>query len=194
VTFTGFNRIARVWALFQLTIRLAALVLAFIPYHAVAQEEQPKNNKLTGKEIINYIANEKVVAPGVGFINGQLGDSMTYILEVWGEPVDSRKTGILGSVEFLYRPDPNTMVVFTGKDEVNSISIKGNSASLLSTRRGGPGLESPPSKLPGSTLVTNTKPCVNGWNIPTSVSVFISTGKIASTPSWSSHLATKDLH
>jgi hypothetical protein len=120
----------------QLIPGVAALVLAVFLLPAAAQEEQPENKVITREDIINYIADEKVVAPGVGFINGQLGDSMTYILEVWGEPASSRKTGILGSVEFLYRPDPNTMVVFTGKDEVKSISIKGNSASLLRTRRG----------------------------------------------------------
>ncbi len=91
---------------------------------------------LSPEEIIAYLASEKVVAPGIGFINGQIGDPMNYLLDTWGEPLDQRKTGVLGSIEFLYQPDPATLVVFTGKDTIKTISIKGNSASLLRTRRG----------------------------------------------------------
>ena len=91
---------------------------------------------LTEEQLMYYLINEKEVAAGIGFINGQLGDPMSYILEIWGDPEEQRKTGILGSVEILYLPDPNTAVVFTGQEAVESISIKGDAASLLRTRRG----------------------------------------------------------
>ena len=124
------------------TTRIAFSILAMAylgllnPASVPAQEEDTETRAPTQEDILLFLANEKVVAPGVGFINGQLGDSMNYILEVWGEPVDARKVGYFGEIEVLYRPDPNTAVVFAGKDEIRSISIKGNPASLIRTRRG----------------------------------------------------------
>ena len=92
--------------------------------------------ELMNEHVINYLANEKVVAAGVGFINAQIGDPMAYVIKVWGEPLKKRKTGILGAIELMYQPDPNVAIVFTGKEEIQSISIKGNSAALFRTRRG----------------------------------------------------------
>ena len=91
---------------------------------------------LSPEQIIYYLANEKVGAAGVGFINGEIGDPMTSILNIWGEPVKKRKTGIFGSIEFMYQPDPNLYVVFTGQERVKTISIKGSGAALFRTTRG----------------------------------------------------------
>ena len=45
-------------------------------------------------------------------------------------------TNIFGDIEYMYQPDPATLVVFTGYDEVKSISIRGTPASRIGTRRG----------------------------------------------------------
>ncbi len=100
------------------------------------QDEGVYLEELSEEQLLFYLANEKVAAAGVGFINGQLDDPMAEIIKIWGEPVQQRKTGLGGSIEFLYQPDPNTLVVFTGQEVVKTISIKGNSASILRTRRG----------------------------------------------------------
>ena len=50
--------------------------------------------------------------------------------------MSKRSTGILGNTELMYQPDPDTLVVFSGKETIDTISIKGNSASLLRTSRG----------------------------------------------------------
>lgn len=119
------------------------LVITVTVNTSIAQEEeegvvvQPGNgNELTQEQLLFYLANEKVVAAGTGFLSGQIDDPMSSILTTWGEPLERRKTGFLGRTEFLYQPDPNTLVVFTGKERVISISVKGNSASLLRTRLG----------------------------------------------------------
>ena len=91
---------------------------------------------LTPEQIIYYLANEKLAAAGVGFISGEIGDPMASILNTWGEPLKKRKTGVLGSIEFMYQPDPNLYVVFTGQERVNTISIKGSGAALFRTTRG----------------------------------------------------------
>ena len=91
---------------------------------------------LTPEQIIYYLATEKVGAAGVGFINGEIGDPMASILNTWGEPIKKRKTGILGSIEFMYQPDPNLYVVFAGQEKVKTISIKGSGAALFRTTRG----------------------------------------------------------
>lgn len=99
--------------------------------------QQPVDlRSLSQKELFLYLANEKVVAAGVGFINGQIGDPMASILNIWGEPVKQRQTNILGSIEFLYQPDPNLYIVFTGQETVKTISIKGSPAALFRTVRG----------------------------------------------------------
>jgi hypothetical protein len=107
-----------------------------VPEVSPDQDEGKKIEPLTPEQLILYLANEKVVAPGLGFINGQLGDPMSYLLETWGEPLSTRSTGILGNTELMYQPDPDTLVVFSGKKTIDTISIKGNSASLMRTSRG----------------------------------------------------------
>lgn len=91
---------------------------------------------ISPEQVMLYLASEKVAAAGVGFRNGAIGDSISSILNIWGEPKESRKIGILGSYEFLYQPDPNLFVVFTGKNTVKKISIRGSEAALFRTVRG----------------------------------------------------------
>ena len=104
------------------------------------QEEAPKTDEelrqLMNEKIINYMANEKVVAAGVGFLNAQIGDPMNSVMNIWGEPLKMRKTGILGDIEFMYQPDPSFAIVFTGDDYVKSVSIKGTSAAPFRHMRG----------------------------------------------------------
>jgi hypothetical protein len=91
---------------------------------------------MSPEQVMLYLASEKVAAAGVGFRNGAIGDPIASILNIWGEPKESRKTGILGSYEFLYQPDPHLFVVFTGKDTIKTISIRGSEAALFRTVRG----------------------------------------------------------
>ena len=103
-------------------------------------EEEPQTEEelrlLMKEKIINYMANEKVVAAGVGFINARIGDPMKSVLNIWGEPLKMRKTGLLGDIEFMYQPDPSFAIVFTGDDYIKSVSIKGTSAAPFRTMRG----------------------------------------------------------
>ena len=72
----------------------------------VEQEAEPTEEELRqlmNEKVINYLANEKVVAAGVGFINAQLGDPMNSVLEIWGEPKKMRKTGLLGDIDQVFR-------------------------------------------------------------------------------------------
>ncbi len=103
-----------------------------------AETDQPAALKsLSVQDLLLYLANEKVVAAGVGFINGQIGDPMSSILNIWGEPLRTRQMGVLlGSLEFFYQPEPNLAVVFTGRETVKIISIKGTPAALFRTARG----------------------------------------------------------
>ena len=101
-----------------------------------AEPTEEELRQLMNEKVINYLANEKVVAAGVGFINAQLGDPMNSVLDIWGEPTKMRKTGLLGDIEFLYQNDPSMAIVFTGDDYVKSVSIKGTSAAPFRTIRG----------------------------------------------------------
>ena len=124
----------------KIIFRLLAFALFLISSSALFAQDSTQNAQgqqgLSKQELLSLLSNEKVVIAGVGFFDGQLGDPLTYILEVWGEPIDARKNAVLGSTELLYQPDPETLVVFTGIESVESISIRGTPASLLRTRRG----------------------------------------------------------
>ena len=96
--------------------------------------ESPDN--LTPEQVLWYLSNEKVVAAGVGFLSGEIGDPLSSILSIWGEPVKKRQDGLLGNIEFFYQPDPNLAIVFSGKETVKTISIKGSSAAIFRTWRG----------------------------------------------------------
>ena len=99
--------------------------------------ENPIDLKSLSPELLLlYLSNELVVAAGVGFESAVIGDPLSSILNIWGDPVESRKTGILGSYELLYQPDPNLLVVFTGRETIKTISIKGSPAALFRTVRG----------------------------------------------------------
>ena len=125
----------RAWA-------LVVCVLIVVPGPTVAQQtgqdgNNATNSQLSKDEIISHLASELVLAAGVGFREIQLGDSMQWVLERWGEPLSVRKAGVLGKdTEILYATDENTAVVFTGRDRIRTISIKGNRASALRTRKG----------------------------------------------------------
>ena len=115
----------------------AQIIQQQIPEIVPNPSGEPVNiESLTPEQIIYYLANEKLAAAGVGFINGEIGDPMASILNTWGEPLKKRKTGVLGSIEFMYQPDPNLYVVFTGQETVKTISIKGSGAALFRTTRG----------------------------------------------------------
>jgi len=129
-------------------ILAGVLLLWLLPVHAQTIQQQipeivpnPSGEpvdieSLTPEQIIYYLANEKLAVAGVGFISGEIGDPMSSILTTWGEPLKKRKTGVLGSIEFMYQPDPNLYVVFTGQKTVKTISIKGSGAALFRTGRG----------------------------------------------------------
>lgn len=99
------------------------------------QNSPPSLDSLTPEQILWYLANEKVLAAGIGFVNAQLGDALSAVISIWGEPV-ALETSILGNVKVSYRPDPDTLVVFEGREAVKNISVKGQFASLLRTQRG----------------------------------------------------------
>lgn len=91
---------------------------------------------LSPEQLLYYLSNEKVIAEGLGFISAQIGDPMSSVLNTWGKPLKQRKTGLLGSIEFMYQPDPNMTVIFTGQESVKTISVKGTGAALFRTNRG----------------------------------------------------------
>ena len=97
---------------------------------------QQELEALSPAQLMIYLASQKEIVAGEGFINAQLGDEFAAIIRIWGPPRESRKTGILGSTEILYELDPSTLVVFTGNDTVRQISVQGRDSSFLRTRRG----------------------------------------------------------
>ena len=99
-------------------------------------QEPQSPDDLSQEQILFYLGNEKVAVAGTGFINAQLGDPLQSVLDIWGPPKKQRKVGIPSKIELYYEPDPALAVVFSGRDTVSTISIKGGSAALFLTGRG----------------------------------------------------------
>ncbi len=97
---------------------------------------QAERQGLTKDALLTYLASIKIVAAGVGFINAQIGDPMNSILTTWGKPQKTRKNKLTRTVKLLYQPDPNTTIIFSGKDKLQTITISGKSGEFFKTRRG----------------------------------------------------------
>ena len=88
-------------------------------------------------KVVEFLEKEKVVIPGVGFNSAKLGEGLNVILQRWGDPITARELGLLGkTTEILYHPDENTMVVFSGKEALEEITIKGQPGSYTRTFKG----------------------------------------------------------
>lgn len=100
------------------------------------EQSEPALQDLTPEQLLLlYLSNEKVVVAGVGFINAQVGDLLSSVLNIWGEPV-SQDLSLLGKSDYVYQPMPHLTVTFTGKDTLRTITCEGTSAAPFRTRRG----------------------------------------------------------
>ncbi len=77
-----------------------------------------------------YLARERVVVAGSGFINAQVDDPLPSVLGIWGEPVSQNQS------DYVYRPVPGLTVTFTGNDAVHTITCEGTAAAPFRTGRG----------------------------------------------------------
>jgi len=130
----------------KLAAALAVVVFVLglsIPDHAKAQDSDAENDKppkqetITRDQLIAFIANEVLLAPGVGLRNIRLGEVLAVVRNRLGPPANVSKRGLFKRTNaLLYELDGGTEVTLSGRKEVSLISVSGNSSALVRTVQG----------------------------------------------------------
>ena len=92
---------------------------------------------ITREDLLSLIANEIVLAPGVGLRNVRLGESLASVQSRLGPPASVSRSGVLPRLTNLtYILDGGTVVVLAGREVIERISVRGNAAALVRTVQG----------------------------------------------------------
>lgn len=110
---------------------------------AHAQEElnsvttQPSASNVTKDQLIALIANEVLIAPGIGLRNIRIGEPLDEVQDRLGPPTKITSSGILSKTYTLfYQLDGGTAVALIGRKRVEQIAVSGTSAALVRTVQG----------------------------------------------------------
>ena len=123
---------------------IGLLFLTTLPFqHGIAQDSsedaaaQPPETNATRDQLSALIANEVLLAPGVGLRNIRIGEPLVEVQDRLGPPIRIRETGVLRKTYILYYElDGGTTVVISGKKQVEKILVSGTSAALVRTVQG----------------------------------------------------------
>ncbi|MBX2867110.1 MAG: hypothetical protein KTR18_00435 [Acidiferrobacterales bacterium] len=98
---------------------------------------QNENTGMTRDQLLSLIANEIVLAPGIGLRNVRLGESMTAVKDRLGTATSVTTSGLTGKItNLVYRLGSETSIVLSGQEVLERISVKGNSSALVRTSEG----------------------------------------------------------
>lgn len=110
---------------------------------AYAQEElnsvttRPPESNVTKDQLISLIANEVLIAPGIGLRNIRIGEPLDEVKDRLGSPIKIASSGILSKTYTLYyQLDGGTVVALVGRKRVEQIAVSGTSAALVRTVQG----------------------------------------------------------
>lgn len=120
---------------------LALLLLAmFISPSSSGQTEPPRPNApvdIPVEKVINYLQSDIFIKPGWGLKAVRLGMSFRQVMEKWGKPEKSRRTGAFGRyIEWIYTAGDGTEILLSGGKAIGSISIRGKMHSSYETTEG----------------------------------------------------------
>lgn len=101
------------------------------------QDSAAPDGNVTRSQIIALIANEVILAPGVGLRNIRLGEPLEEVENRLGPPAKILRKGILRTTyTLIYQLDSGTEVALVGRSQVERIVVSGNSAALVRTAQG----------------------------------------------------------
>ena len=118
---------------------LVSLVAASLSASAQQASEESVNpgSGITREQLMSVIANETVLAPGIGLRHIRLGESMREVRNRLGPPRKTVTDGLARKTTTLsYLLDSGTLVNLQGDDTVENISVSGNAAALVRTVKG----------------------------------------------------------
>jgi len=98
---------------------------------------EPSTTGMSKQQLLTLIANEIVLAPGIGLRNVRLGEEMSAVQNRLGNPVKISKAGFTGNrTNLVYSLDSGTSIVLSGKKILDRISVSGSSSGLVRTSQG----------------------------------------------------------
>ncbi len=88
-------------------------------------------------QLLALIANEIVLAPGIGLRNVRLGERLADVRNRLGDPVEATTEGFINRrLNLVYALDAGTTIVLSGDEVLERISVTGNSSALIRTSEG----------------------------------------------------------
>ena len=102
-----------------------------------AQNPVLPNVGMSREQMLALIANETVLAPGIGLRNVRLGESLSDVRNRLGAPVEETTEGLINRrLNLVYALDSGTVIVLSGENILDRISVRGNSSALVRTSEG----------------------------------------------------------
>ncbi len=84
-----------------------------------------------------FLQQDAFIEPGVGFRQIRLGLTFSEVLDLWGAPEREEKSVLPGSKRhWYYKPEGASLIIISGDDEVQTITVRGTSASIFQTLEG----------------------------------------------------------
>ena len=103
----------------------------------VGGQAENADGKISREQVLAIMSREVVLAPGIGLRNIRLGEPMEQVKNRLGPPAQVDRSGILSNIITLtYLLDAGTVVAVSGRDFVEKITVRGNSAGLVRTAQG----------------------------------------------------------
>lgn len=98
---------------------------------------QSSENNVTKDQLIALIANEVLIAPGVGLRNIRIGEPLDEVQDRLGPPTKITSSGVFIKIYTLfYQLDGGTAVALIGRKRVEQIAVSGTSSALVRTVQG----------------------------------------------------------
>jgi len=118
----------------QLIRILLILVIAAVTTSLNAQSTA----NLTMREKMQmFLQQDAFIEPGVGFRQIRLGITFSEVLDIWGAPEKEEKSVLPGSKRsWFYKPEGVSLIILSGKDTVDTITVRGTPASIFQTLEG----------------------------------------------------------
>jgi hypothetical protein len=99
--------------------------------------DPPANGQISRDQVLAIMANEVVLAPGVGLRNLRLGEPLEQVENRLGPPRRIERSGLLRNIiGLVYILDSGTEIAVIGRDVVERINVLGNSSQLVRTTQG----------------------------------------------------------
>jgi len=88
--------------------------------------------------LLKYLQQDIFLTPGVGLKKVKIGQPVTQVLKIWGQPGQQQSTGFLGRLhQWLYRGLGNTDIIVTSLNgQVNRLSFRAHLVSPYQTVNG----------------------------------------------------------